>query len=370
MSSQTQTFACRKSWTVPAAHGVERLPVKPWRSRIRSRTGAFQPAVGLERHWCSTSRTWVASTTPVTSTSTQSSARRIGPAVSSGLAMRTRRLGAGDRGADAPRQVRAVAGAEPRADRHAADAVGAHRIRARAVDAAAPPQVVEVRAVGGGDAGVLRRAGCTFSWRSHESSVQFVEPVSTGRAVAHDELVVHEVRLAGDRAGRQRERLDQGRLGLRRRRVLGVAGAVVVVGQAHVDAAPRGADERVPDAVADLAGQADVVQREDERLAGGVEEAGDQLGDLRRVLGAVLERRELDALVHRSVLAGRAGAGRACGRPAGASASSRRCPRGARPRWSACAAGGRRARARGARAAARAPARGCGAASARPATSR
>ncbi len=39
----------------------------------------------------------------------------------------------------------------------------------------------------------------TFSWRDHESSVQFVEPAQHRFAVAHDELVVHEVGDARDR---------------------------------------------------------------------------------------------------------------------------------------------------------------------------
>ena len=45
----------------------------------------------------------------------------------------------------------------------------------------------------------------TFSSRVQESAVQFVEPVQTSLAVAHDVLVVHQVRYArnGSRSARQ-----------------------------------------------------------------------------------------------------------------------------------------------------------------------
>jgi len=177
-SSQTQTFACRKSCVVPGAHGVERLPAKRWRSRIRSSTGPFHRAVGLALHWRSTSPTWVASTTPVTSTSTQSSERRIGPAVSSGLAMRTRRRARAiaaairfDRSGPWPGQNHGRTGTRPTPNVRTGSAPEPSTRRRRqrssksARYAAATPR--------------SRTRRITFSWRSHESIVQFVEPVST-----------------------------------------------------------------------------------------------------------------------------------------------------------------------------------------------
>ena len=49
----------------------------------------------------------------------------------------------------------------------------------------------------------------TFSSRVHESAVQFVEPVHSVSPSRIDVLVVHQVGHAGDRGGREGQRLEQ-----------------------------------------------------------------------------------------------------------------------------------------------------------------
>jgi hypothetical protein len=72
---------------------------------------------------------------------------------------------------------------------------------------------------------------------------------------------------------------------------------VLVVDEPNRDPARlRGAD-RASDAIADLAGQADVVERELERASGGVDELDDPGGDVLGALTAVgqlVEREVLD----------------------------------------------------------------------------
>jgi hypothetical protein len=103
--------------------------------------------------------------------------------------------------------------------------------------------------------------------------------------------VVHEVRPAGDGGRLERQRLDQARLRLRRRRdrrpfVL----LVEVVEQADVDAAVVRADERVPHDVGRVVVQAQVVERELERLLRGRNEVRDSVRDVERGLPAVGQR--------------------------------------------------------------------------------
>ncbi len=94
VSSQTVTFACMKSWTVPSPYGVDSFPVNgpaiTWR-----RSGSFQATFWFSPHWWTTSRTSVASTQPARSTersaTTWASVPRTGPVVITGEQMRTRR---------------------------------------------------------------------------------------------------------------------------------------------------------------------------------------------------------------------------------------------------------------------------------------
>ena len=74
-------------------YGIERLP---WNTVSAARSsGAFHCERGLCAHWSKTWATWVASQTPATSSrpsaSTSFRVPRIGPAVSTGEAIRTRR---------------------------------------------------------------------------------------------------------------------------------------------------------------------------------------------------------------------------------------------------------------------------------------
>ena len=89
----------------------------------------------------------------------------------------------------------------------------------------------------------------TFSSRVHESSVQFVEPVHTAAPIADDVLVMHQVRVAGDRAQRHAELLEQRRLGARGRRQR-LDRAVAVWLKAMRTATPRAAAARMAPATA------------------------------------------------------------------------------------------------------------------------
>jgi hypothetical protein len=68
---------------------------------------------------------------------------------------------------------------------------------------------------------------------------------------------------------------------------------VEVVGEPDVDAAFRGADERVPDDRLEWIRQADVVDRDFERLLCRRDEAGERVRDVLRRLAAVGERPDL-----------------------------------------------------------------------------
>ena len=137
-------------------------------------------------------------------------------------------------------------------------------------------------------------AATTFSCRVQESSVQFIEPVQTLCAVAHAELVVHEVAPAGDRLHRHAERLEHVRLGARRggeERPLDVLrrALVLVVGDPDGHPARGGGADRVGHPVADRAGQAHVVEGEVERSARGLEPREQPVGDVVGRLPAIGE---------------------------------------------------------------------------------
>jgi hypothetical protein len=68
---------------------------------------------------------------------------------------------------------------------------------------------------------------------------------------------------------------------------------VLVVGKAHLDAAGGGVADRAGDAVADLAGQADVIEREIQRAARGLDEPDDARRNVLSPLTAVGELDEL-----------------------------------------------------------------------------
>ena len=113
-------------------------------------------------------------------------------------------------------------------------------------------------------------------------------------AVAHAELVVHQVGNPRDPARLDGQRLD--RLGprLRRRRHGDRPGMVDVVEEPHADAALLRGEQRREDERPGLRLEADVVQSQLEALARGVDERGDLGRDAPRGLAAVGERRELD----------------------------------------------------------------------------
>ena len=226
---------------------------------------------------------------------TSASVPRIGPAVSSGDAIAHAPARGADPLGDPVRELRAAAGAEPRA--HASRPARCRSCPCRRP--AGAPRAGRRRARRPPRRRVESTAATTFSWRVQESSVQFIEPGPDAVAVADDELVVHQVAPAGDRlaparrASRARAArcaAGPGRTGARRRR----RPLVLVVGDAHGDPARgRGAD-RVGDAVADRAGQPDVVEREVERAARRLEPREQPVGDGLGRLPAVGQRPRLE----------------------------------------------------------------------------
>ena len=156
----------------------------------------------------------------------------------------------------------------------------------------------------------------TFSWSVHESVVQFIEPVHTELAVAHHVLVVHQVGDAGDAAGGERHRLEQLRLRARRRREEEPLGVVGVVGDPHPHAALGGVAQSARHDVARLARQADVVERQVERLARLAQEGGHPPRHLERV-PAGMERKRLDHCCQRKPAGAMRGSSGLVGSPSG-----------------------------------------------------
>ena len=134
----------------------------------------------------------------------------------------------------------------------------------------------------------------TFSCTENESFVQFIEPVQTALAVAHDVLVVHEVGHARDRLVRDAERRDQLRVGLGRRRHGDRVAVADVVDDPHRDAARVRRADRAADDLRGLVEQVEVVVRQVERALRAREEFGDRLRDLDGGLAALAVRAELD----------------------------------------------------------------------------
>ena len=134
----------------------------------------------------------------------------------------------------------------------------------------------------------------TFSWRDHESSVQFVDPAQHRLAVAHDELVVHEVGNAGDRACLEGERLDRLGRGLRRRGHRDRPWVGDVVDEADGDAALHGRKQGCEHERPRVRLEAHVVERDVERRPRACEERRDAACDVSRALSAVRECLERD----------------------------------------------------------------------------
>ena len=147
-------------------------------ARSRRRSGSFQRPL-LDRHWLATSAICVPSTQPATSTfraaTAAASAPSTGGAVSTGEQMRTRRRARAiacpirwDRSSPWPgvNQTRTPSC-------HSGSTVPVPTADAAARRAARSPAGRPPRAA------ATRPPTITFSWRVHESSDQFVEPVQT-----------------------------------------------------------------------------------------------------------------------------------------------------------------------------------------------
>jgi hypothetical protein len=105
--------------------------------------------------------------------------------------------------------------------------------------------------------------------------------------------VVHQVGHARDRSGRERQRLDQRRIRLGRRRHGRSIRIVDVVGEPDLDPAARRVREGAADDPGERVRQADVVDRDLERFLRRRDETGERMRDLLRRLAAVGERRDL-----------------------------------------------------------------------------
>jgi hypothetical protein len=106
--------------------------------------------------------------------------------------------------------------------------------------------------------------------------------------------VVHQVGRPRDAGGREGERLDEIRLGARRRRDRRPRAVLVdVVCEADGDPAVGGREERALDRAGERIGEPQVVDRDVERLLRLREPVGEQAGDLLRLLAAVCERADV-----------------------------------------------------------------------------
>ena len=215
---------------------------------------AFQRERGLRSHWSKTWATWVASQTPATSSrpsaSTSLSVPRIGPAVSTGEAIRTRRRAAPIRLAmrwessgPRPGQNHGRMVASP------SSIVGASK-PSRSSTLPRVPHLLEVARVGRRQLGRRHR-------REHVLGPRPVVERPVGRAgpdrraVAHRVLVVHQVAPARDRLQRHPELLEQLRLGARGRRLEGPRLLLALVLVEH-DADPHPAVARGADGARDV----------------------------------------------------------------------------------------------------------------------
>ena len=192
------------------------------------------------------------------------------------------------------RELLAALRREPRAHLRVANADRIACDSARALDLPLLPELREIFLEADGNAGRLDDDDDVLLARP-----RIVRPVRRAApdrvAVAHDVLVVHQIRPAGNGRGLERQRLDQIGLGLRRRRDgRTVVDLVHVVDEPDVDAALVRTDECAADDVARLVVQPDVVERELERLARAVDERRDLARDVQRRLAAVGERVNLD----------------------------------------------------------------------------
>ncbi len=102
----------------------------------------------------------------------------------------------------------------------------------------------------------------TFSWRVHESSVQFADPVHTASPSRTDVLVVHQIGDARDRPVRHAQRRDQLDVRLRRRRHGNRVPMADVVDHPHRDPARCRGLDRPAHELCGLGRQVEVVLRE------------------------------------------------------------------------------------------------------------
>src|SRR5438046_3067508 len=109
---------------------------------------------------------------------------------------------------------------------------------------------------------------------------------------------MHQVRHAGNRSGRERERFEQARLGVRRGRHLLVGRRVDVVRKTYGDAALRSSVQRAAHDLREGVRQPDVVDRDLEGLLGGGDEVGERLCRALGRLAAVYERERLYSRFH------------------------------------------------------------------------
>ena len=105
---------------------------------------------------------------------------------------------------------------------------------------------------------------------------------------------MHQIGHAGDRARRDRERLEQLRRGLRRRGHRDRARVVDVVDEPHGDAARLCREQRAGDDVRCVVVEPDVVERELEARLRGAQELGDLVCDVESGLAAVAVEPKLD----------------------------------------------------------------------------
>ena len=238
-------------------------------------SGSFHETFWFVRHWWTTSRICVASTQPARSTDlsaiTCASVPSTGPVGDHRRADPHALSRPADQLGDPDREILAVPGRHPHADAVVPAGIDEPALR----DVAGRPELVEIERERLRDRGEWTIA-TTFSWRDHESSVQFSEPGPHRLAVADHVLVVHQVGDAGDRLPVDRQRRDQDRVGLGRRRHRDRVRVVDVVGEARVHAALGGPPDRVADDQLRRLAQVEVVLGEVERRGGAVEERRDR----------------------------------------------------------------------------------------------
>ena len=186
-SSATTILACMKSCSDSGVHRVDGLPENGAAVSTVFSSGIFQALTPFVAHWWKTSSTCVSSMTPATSQrcsfTTSTSVARIGPEVSTGDAILIRLRARPRNFATRWESASPYSGVnQARVSIPSGTVTGRGSTRPVCSTWPRSQSSSRLRVNARASAGAPSTLTITFSWRLHESSVQFVEPDHTSVA--------------------------------------------------------------------------------------------------------------------------------------------------------------------------------------------